>query len=175
MVRARGYAGAPDHFRVVVARHRPRKAAEAFLRLRTLPGEQAQVDWAHFGRLTIGRASRPLMGFVMVLSYSRAVFLRFFLSQKLESFLFGHEAAFRWFGGATRCCQYDNLRSVVLERVGKAIRFHPVFLDFAAHWRFEPPLGEDGRPRERRGLRLALVFALDAQVRADVIGSGNGR
>ena len=46
MVRERGYPGAPDHFRALIARLRPRPVAEAYLRLRTLPGEQAQVDWA---------------------------------------------------------------------------------------------------------------------------------
>ena len=71
MVRERGYPGGPDHFRYLVSLHRPRPAAEAYLRLRTLPGEQAQVDWGHFGKLTIGRAQRPLMAFVVVLSYSR--------------------------------------------------------------------------------------------------------
>jgi hypothetical protein len=39
MVRERGYPGAPDHFRAIVARLRPRPAGEAYLRLRTLPGE----------------------------------------------------------------------------------------------------------------------------------------
>jgi hypothetical protein len=42
MVRERGYPGGPDHFRHVVAWHRPCPKAEAFLRLRTLPGEQAE-------------------------------------------------------------------------------------------------------------------------------------
>ncbi len=77
MVRERGYPGRPDHFRHLIGCHRPRPKAEAFLRLRTLPGEQAQVDWAHFGHLEIGRARRPIMAFVMVLSYSRQIFLRF--------------------------------------------------------------------------------------------------
>lgn len=45
MVRERGYPGRPDHFRHLVSRHRPRPSAEAYLRLRTLPGEQAQIDW----------------------------------------------------------------------------------------------------------------------------------
>ena len=44
-----------------VACHRPRPVAEAYLRLRTLPGEQADVDWAHFGHIVVGRAKRPLM------------------------------------------------------------------------------------------------------------------
>src|SRR5688572_12836260 len=43
MAKERGYPGGPDHFRSVVARFRPRPHAEAYLRLRTLPGEQAQV------------------------------------------------------------------------------------------------------------------------------------
>ena len=84
MVKARGYTGAPDHFRHRIAQLRPRRPREAYLRLRTLPGEQAQVDWAHFGKLTIGRAERPLMAFVLVLSYSRYPFVRFYLGASLE-------------------------------------------------------------------------------------------
>ena len=45
MVRERGYHGGPDHFRHQVAIHRPRPLPEAFQRLKTLPGEQSQVDW----------------------------------------------------------------------------------------------------------------------------------
>jgi hypothetical protein len=117
---------------------RPRPPAEAFLRLRTLPGEQMQVDWAHFGHLQIGRARRPLMGFVIVLSYSRRIFLRFCLNAQMDSFLRGHVQAFIAFGGLARTLLYDNLKSVVLERVGDAIRFNPEFLAFAKHFRFEP-------------------------------------
>src|SRR5690349_18964706 len=90
MVRERGYTGAPDYFRHIVARHRPRPAAEAYLRLRTLPGEQAQVDWGHFGKVAVGNATRPLMAFVMVLSYSRHIFLRFYLGAAMPAFLHGH-------------------------------------------------------------------------------------
>ena len=46
MVRERGYHGGPDHFRHLVCLHRPQPICEAYLRLRTLPGEQGQVDWA---------------------------------------------------------------------------------------------------------------------------------
>ena len=102
MVRERGYPGGEDHFRHHVALLRPRKSAEAFLRLRTLPGEQGQVDWAYFGKARYGRAERPLMAFVMVLSYSRRIFLQFFadarfvLSQKRAGscyFFFSRRAA----------------------------------------------------------------------------------
>ena len=39
MCRERGYPGAKDHFRHMVKALRPRRPPEAFLRLRTLPGE----------------------------------------------------------------------------------------------------------------------------------------
>ncbi|MER8474267.1 IS66 family insertion sequence element accessory protein TnpB, partial [Mesorhizobium sp. M1328] len=71
MVKERGYRGDGGHFRHMIARYRPRQKAEAYLRLRTLPGEQAQADWGHFGHIQIGRARRPLMAFVIVLSQSR--------------------------------------------------------------------------------------------------------
>jgi transposase len=102
MVAERGYVGGPSHFRLLVAQMRPRPPAQAFLRLRTLPGEQAQVDWGHFGHLQIGRARRALMAFVMVLSHSRMVFLRFFLDARMDSFLRGHALAFVAFGGVPR-------------------------------------------------------------------------
>ena len=138
MVCERGYAGKRSHFRHLVSTLRPRAPAEAYLRLRTLPGEQMQIDWAHFGHLQIGQARRPLMGFVAVLSYSRRVFLRFSLNAQMDSFLRGHVEAFCAFGGLGRTLLYDNLKSVVLERVGDAISFNPEFLAFAAHYRFEP-------------------------------------
>jgi transposase len=142
MVCERGYAGQASHFRYLVSTMRPRPAAEAYLRLRTLPGEQMQVDWAHFGHLQIGRARRPLMGFVIVLSYSRRLFLRFCLNAQMDSFLRAHVLAFIAFGGLARTALYDNLKSVVLERVGDAIVFNAEFLAFAKHFRFEPlPVG----------------------------------
>jgi transposase len=125
MARERGYTGGPDHFRHVVARYRPAPAAEAYLRLRTLPGEQAQVDWGYFGKRRSGRAERALWGFVMVLSYSRQIFLRFFFGNAMANFLRGHVAAFASFGGIPRVLLYDNLKSAVLERVGQAIHFNP--------------------------------------------------
>ena len=138
MVVERGYQGSSSHFRRVVSRLRPRPPAEAYQRLSTLPGEQAQVDWAHCGKVTIGRAVRLLSAFVMVLTWSRMTFVRFFLDQRLGSFMAGHQAAFEALGGVTRVNLYDNLKAVVAERRGDAIRFNPTFLAFAGHYRYEP-------------------------------------
>lgn len=158
----RGYRGSGDHFRHIVARLRPRPPAEAYLRLRTLAGEQGQVDWGYFNHLTIGRARRPLMAFVMVLSYSRQIFLRFFLDARMESFLRGHAAAFSVWNGCPRVLLYDNLRSAVLERHGDAIRFHPTLLAFAAHYRFEPRPVAVARGNEKGRVERAIRYVRDS-------------
>ena len=162
MVHERGYRGSPDHFRHLIAEHRPRRPAEAYLRLRSLPGEQAQVDWGHFGHLQIGRARRPLMAFVMVLSHSRQIFLRFFLDARMENFLRGHVAAFTAWGGVPRVLLYDNLRSAVLERRGDAIRFHPTLLGFAGHYRFEPRPVAVARGNEKGRVERAIGYVRTA-------------
>ncbi len=168
MVVERGYQGGPDHFRRLISQLRPRKPAEAFLRVRTLPAEEGQVDWGHFGRVQVGRASRLLSAFVMVLSWSRMPFVRFTYDQRMGSFLDGHTQAFEAFGGVPRRLLYDNLKSAVLERRGEAIRFHPTLLEFASHFGYEPrPVAvargnEKGRvERTIRYLRTSFWPALE--------------
>src|SRR5579871_3334147 len=167
MVCERGYPGRPDHFRTLVARYRPRPPAEAYLRLRTLPGEESQVDWAHFGKLAVGRALRPLMAFVMVLSYSRYLFLRFYLGSAMSAFLDAHVRAFSFFGGVSRSCLYDNLRSAVLERLPlarapDAIRFHPTLLELSAWYRFAPRPVAVARGNEKGRVERAIRFVRES-------------
>jgi len=162
MVRERGYPGRPDHFRSIVARFRPRPPAEAYLRLRSLPGEQAQVDWGHFGKLPIGRAVRPLMAFVMVLSWSRQIFLRFYPGASMAYFLRGHVHAFAFLEAVPRVLLYDNLKSAVLERVGDAIRFHPTLLELAAHYRYAPRPVAVARGNEKGRVERAIRYIRDS-------------
>ena len=161
MVCERGYRGSGDHFRHLIACYRPRPAAEAYLRLRSLPGEQGQVDWGHFGHLMIGRARRPLMAFVVVLSYSRQIFLRFFLDARMENFLRGHVGAFTAWNGCPRVLLYNNLKSAVLERQGDAIRFHPTLIAFAAHYRYDPRPVAVARGNEKGRVERAIRYVRD--------------
>src|SRR6266498_4804591 len=138
MLRERGYPGSAVQVRRYVRTVRPAARAEAFFRLDTLLGEQGQVDWGNFGAIQIGAARRILSCFVLVLSWSRAVYARFALDQTLESFLRGHVEAFAALGGIPRVLLYDNLKSVVLERFGEHIRFHPRLLELAGHYHFAP-------------------------------------
>jgi len=134
MALERGYKGGPDHFRHLVANHRPRPAAEA---------------------------KRALMAFVMVLSWSRRIFLRFSLDARMESFLRGHVQAFETWGGLPRVLLYDNLKSAVLQRQGDAIRFSPQLLAFAGHYRFEPRPVAVARGNEKGRVERAIRYVRD--------------
>lgn len=161
MAKQRGYPGKPSLFRQRIAELRPRPQPEAYLRLKTLPGEQAQVDWGHFGHQEIGKAKRPLMVFVMVLSWSRDIFLRFSYNSRMENFLRGHVAAFEHWQGLPRVLLYDNLKSAVLEREGNAIRFHPTLLALASHYRFEPRPVAVARGNEKGRVERAIRYIRD--------------
>jgi transposase len=137
MIRERGYQGSVVQLRRVLAPLRPPQT-EPFLRLHMFPGEQGQVDWAHFGEVAVGRARRRLSCFLITLAYSRDLYLEFFLDQTLENFLRGHIHAFEDWSGVPRVLLCDNLRSAVLERRGDQIHFHPRLLELCAHYHCVP-------------------------------------
>lgn len=159
MAKDRGYPGCVDHFRDIVSRYRPRPAVEAFCRVRTLPGEQSQVDWGSFGRITIDGAERKLYAFVMTLSWSRHIFLRFYVNQATANFQRGHVDAFDFFGGlVAREILYDNLKSAVLERIGNAIHFNPAILELASHYRYKPVPVAVRAPEQKGRVERGIKF-----------------
>lgn len=162
MVKARGYPGSAIQVRRYVRTVRPASRAEAFLRRVTLPGEEAQVDWGIFGKLPVGKASRTLSCFVLVLSHSRAMYAHFALDMTLESFLRGHVRAFEALGGVPRAILYDNLKSVVLERQGDAIRFHPRLLELAGHYHFAPKPCAPYRGNEKGKVERTIRYLRDS-------------
>jgi hypothetical protein len=101
------------------------------------------------------------MAFVMVLSWSRQIFLRFYLNQRMESFLRGHVAAFNAWGALPRVLLYDNLKSAVLERRDDAIRFHPTLLALSAHYHFEPRPVAVARGNEKGRVERAIRYIRD--------------
>ena len=158
MLQARGFAGSVRQVRRYVRTVRPARTREAFMRMQTLPGEQAQVDWGSFGWLQVGRARRRLSCFVMVLSHSRAMYARFSLNQTAPSFLHSHVEAFEYFGGVPREILYDNLKSVVLERDGDHIRFHPTILELAGHYHFAPKPCAPYRANEKGRVERSIQY-----------------
>jgi len=157
MLRDRGYQGDIFQLRRAVRKLHP-ISREAFLRLSVLPGEQAQVDWASFGELSVGRARRRLSCFVLTLSYSRAFYFEFFFDQSLENFLRGHVNAFTDLGGVPRNILYDNLKSAVLERHADAIRFNPRLLELCGHYHFAARPCNPGRGNEKGRVERTIRY-----------------
>ena len=137
-LRQQGYAGGYSILKDFVRQVRPVRKP-AYLMLEFAPGECAQVDWGSFGSVAVGATRRRLSFFVMVLCYSRMMYVEFTLSEGMEQFLSAHRHAFEFFQGCTGKVVIDNLKVGVLRHpCGQKALFHPRYLDLAAHYGFEP-------------------------------------
>lgn len=133
-----GYTGGFSILKEYVRRVRPVRNP-AYLTLAFAPGECAQVDWGYAGTMAVGSTTRRLSFFVMVLAYSRLIYIEFTLGEATEHFLCAHQHAFEFFGGVPAIVMVDNLKSAVLHHPhGDKATFNPRYLDFAAHYGFEP-------------------------------------
>jgi transposase len=105
----RGYQGRYSILKVFVRQVRP-KPRPAFLTLHFEPGECAQVDWGCAGSVPVGSTRRRLSFFLMVLAFSRKLYLEFTLAETLEHFLSCHQHAFEYFDGVVRQVWVDNCK-----------------------------------------------------------------
>ena len=133
-----GFTGGISIVRDYVSKVRPPKR-KAFLTLSFGPGECAQVDWGQYGSIAVGNTTRRLSFFVMVLCYSRMLYVEFTLSETMEHFLACHQHAFEYFSGLVPAkIMLDNLKSAVLRRIiGEVPVFNPRYRDFADHCGYE--------------------------------------
>jgi len=135
---------------------------QAYLRFETLPGEQAQVDWGICEGIYDEEQKKNINVncFIMVLGFSRAMYIDFFENQKTESFLEGHNNAFEYFGGYTKEILYDNLKSVVIKRRLKAkdSEFNKRFMDFAGYYGFLPILARPYKPTTKGKVEAAVNY-----------------
>lgn len=134
---ARGYPGSYSILKRFVRQVRP-KATPAFLTLQFAPGECAQVDWGFAGLMPVGSTRRRVSFFVIVLCYSRQMYLEFTLSEKLEHWLACHQNAFGYWAGVSQSVMVDNCKVAVLDHpLGGPPTFNPHYLDFARHYGFQ--------------------------------------
>ena len=132
---AAGYTGGYTQLKEYVRQARP-VTVEPLVRFETAAGQQAQVDFAHF-RLPWGRR----WALLVLLSYSRLLWLRFFRQQTMHTLFSGLEQAFAYFGGVSREVLFDQMKAVILEDQrleGGPLVENLEFLRFAHHWQFRP-------------------------------------
>lgn len=133
-VRAAGYAGSLTQLKVFVRQARPRPEPEPLVRVETPPGHQAQVDFAEFS-FPWGKR----FALMVVLGYSRLLWLRFYPRQTMLVLMRGLEDALAFIGGVPRELLFDQLKAVIIEDrrpEGGRVLENPTFLRFAHHWGF---------------------------------------
>ena len=125
------------------------KKKEPFIRFESLPGEQCQMDWGHFGSIAYGDTNRKLYCLAVIECYSRLLYLEFTHSQRQETLHRGMLNAFRFFKGTTKQLVTDNMLTAVTERVGSLIRFNEAFLDFLRPFAIVPRACNPQSPHEK--------------------------
>jgi len=133
-IQAAGYSGGYTQLKELVRQIRPAPPVEPVVRFETPAGRQAQVDFAEF-RLPWGKR----YALVVVLGYSRLLWLRYFPRQTMSVLTRGLEEAFAFFGGVPAELLFDQLKAVIVEDErwtgGKLIE-NLEFQRFAGHWGF---------------------------------------
>jgi len=158
MLVERGYAGSARTLRRFVHAHRPAAAGEVYLRLETLPGEQSQVDWAHVGQLRVKGGMRALYCFVLMLRYSRAIWAELVLEQTTMSLVRSLARAAKFFEGVTHQWLFDNPKSIVAAREGRAIRFQPQLVELAGELHVSLRACRVRTPTDKGGVERAIRF-----------------
>jgi transposase len=146
-LRSAGYTGGITILRDYLRTIRAPVPKEAFHELDFAMGEVAQVDWGEFGDV-FGDGTKVHV-FVMVLCYSRLLYLEFTLRETLPTLLRCYERALCFFGGRCREYWHDNMPTVVAERMGKLARLTVGFSAYAGFHGFHAVLCNVGAAHEK--------------------------
>jgi transposase len=131
---ASGYTGSLTQLKAYVRQVRPHPEPAPIIRFETPPGHQAQVDFAEV-KFPWGKRYALLV----VLGYSRLLWLAFYPRQTMQVVMRGLEDAFTYFGGVPAECLFDQMKAVVIEderAVGGKLLENAEFARFATHWGF---------------------------------------
>lgn len=145
-----GYQGKISILRDFIQPLRPIAESRYTVRFETLPGEQAQCDWGSFGTIIENETQQRLYCFVMVLSYSRMMYIEFTTRMDEGALLRCHINSFNYFGGIPSKILYDNQKTVV---TGRDAEGYPIwnerFNGFNQHYGFIPKLCRPYRARTK--------------------------
>lgn len=153
-IRKRGYDGCLTQVKKAVHPWRGEGRERAFVRFETAPGEQAQMDWGHFGNW----GGKRLYGFALTLGWSRMQYVEFTQRQDVETLLNCMVHAFHYFGGVTATVLTDNMKTVVVERIDGQPGFHARMLDFATYDGFVPRVCHPYRPQTKGKIESTIRY-----------------
>lgn len=137
LVKLQGFEGSYDVVKVFVRQVKQERNRKAYIRFETLPGQQAQVDFADFQvRLPSGKTVTYYC-FSMLMGFSRQMYAELVADSGRSTLMDCHKRAFAFFGGVPGEILYDNLKAVVDSHIRGEVKVNPDFADFAQHYRFK--------------------------------------
>ncbi len=160
-VKKKGYRGSNRSVRRYIQpwRRELALATAATLRFETVPGEQAQVDW---GSTQVWLAEEPVRVhlFLMVLGFSRRLFARAYLNERIDALLDGHEKALSHWGGRPKTILYDNPRTIVRDKdeARGLVTWNPTFKDRLDFYDIEPKLCRYYRAQTKGKVESAVKY-----------------
>jgi transposase len=161
-IREQGYTGGKTLVKDYVQPLRPPRRTPAVQRYETKPGEQAQVDWGIADYVDENGIIHKVPVFVMVLGYSRAMYIEFARRCDIRSFLRCLIHALEYFGGVPNVMLTDRMKTVILGvRDDRKPEWHPVFADFAAAVGMVPKVCRVRRPQTKGKVERGVQFVKD--------------
>lgn len=158
-LKPKGYTGSYSLVKLAVRplREAAVSAAAATIRFETPPGRQGQMDWGSTSVVIDGKPKRIHI-FVLVLGYSRALYVEFVKDEKLPTLIACHEHAFEWFSGLPEEILYDNPKTIVKKRDNGAVIFNPKFQDFAGYYGFDIRVCQPYRARTKGKIEAGVKY-----------------
>jgi len=133
-----GYKGSYHTARRYVKTLKEKRDHVAYVRFETLPGQQAQVDFGDFQIECANGTKLTIYCFIMVLGFSRKMYVEFIDCCTMAQFLGCHQRAFGFLGGIPAEILYDNMKNVVIKKLIGVVEWNPIFAAFCAHYGFKP-------------------------------------
>jgi len=158
-IRALGYDGKTTILRDFVRPLRAKKGAQGTVGYETVPGRQAQVDWAvNVGTCIVDGSRQTIHAFIMVMSYSRKRYIEFTADMTQETLMKCHMNAFSYFNGVPEQILYDNMKTVVTRHSVKQIRFNKKFEDFLNYYEVCPKACKPYRAQTKGKVERAVSY-----------------
>ena len=164
-IREQGFEGGHSIVREFVRNKKEQFEEKATVRFETMPGLQAQVDWAFFEDHVVleNGKLKKLYCFLMILGYSRMRYIEFVTDMSTNTLIRCHQNAFRYFHGYPEEILYDNMKQVVIKRLLKQENstFNRQFEDFAGFYGFKPVLCRPYRGQTKGKVERTVSFVRD--------------
>jgi transposase len=155
--REHGYEGSLRSVQRYWRRTFPAPAIRARGRIQTPPGAQAQVDWAEFRSVVLGRELVDLVALIVTLSWSRKRAIIWARSKDMLSWQACQTASFQRLGGVPAVLRIDNVKTAIAKGAGAWGVINQTYRGFATQFKFHidacQPRHPQGKGKVERHVR----------------------